>query len=104
MWESKVDIFQVQELRCRTTLYLGVGAIDKMRDIVVDIKNRGIDKVVVVSSRSAYIKCGAWKTIEPALVDNGSSTCFLTKSHPILMIRRWMRPLPLLVNLAPRLL
>ena len=52
MWESKVDIYQVQELRCRTTLYLGVGAITKMQDVAADLKARGIDTVLVVTSRS----------------------------------------------------
>ncbi len=82
MWESKVDIYQVQELRCRTTLYLGVGAITKMQDVAADLKARGIDKVLVVTSRSAYKKCGAWDVIELALDDNDIAYLLYNKVTP----------------------
>lgn len=33
MWERKVNIYNVFELRCKTTCYFGVGAIEKIKDI-----------------------------------------------------------------------
>ncbi|GAP15941.1 alcohol dehydrogenase, class IV [Longilinea arvoryzae] len=66
MWENEIDIHEVREIRCKTTLYLGVGAIHKFEDICADLKKRGIDRVIVVASKSAYIKCGAWDVMKPA--------------------------------------
>ncbi len=70
MWENEIDIRAIREIRCKTTLYLGVGAIQKFDDICADLKKRGIDKVIVVASKSAYIKCGAWAAMQPAFEKN----------------------------------
>ena len=64
------DINQVVELRTRTLDYFGVGAIQKFNDIAVNLKKDGIDKVIIVSSKSAYITTGAWDVIKPALEAN----------------------------------
>jgi alcohol dehydrogenase len=66
MWESTININEVREIRCKTTLYLGVGAIQKFDAICEDLKSRGINKVIVVASKSAYKKCGAWEVMVPA--------------------------------------
>jgi len=41
MFEKKVNIYNVFELRCKTTCYFGVGAIGKMRDILSIFQNMG---------------------------------------------------------------
>ncbi len=71
MWEKNIDINQVVEIRTRTTVYFGVGAINKIQDIVKDLKSKGIDKVIVMSGRNAYKATGAWDVVEKALKDNG---------------------------------
>jgi alcohol dehydrogenase class IV len=71
MWEDKININEVREIRCKTTLYLGVGAISKFDAICADLKKRGIDRVAVVCSKTAYIKCGAWDVMQPAFEKNG---------------------------------
>lgn len=65
MWESEINIHEVREIRCKTTLFLGVGAMSKMDDICADLKKRSINKVIVVASHSAYKKCGAWDVMAP---------------------------------------
>lgn len=70
MWEKNIDINQVAEIRTRTTVYFGVGAINKIQDIVKDLKSKGIDKVIVMSGRNAYKATGAWDIVEKALKDN----------------------------------
>lgn len=60
MWEKEIDIHQVREIRSRTTVFLGVGAIKKIDDICADLKARGLDKLVVVTGKGAYKKTGAW--------------------------------------------
>lgn len=71
MWEKDINIHEVKEIRTRTNVYFGVGAIQKIHDIAKDIKSKGIDKVIVMSGRSAYKATGAWDVVEKALKDNG---------------------------------
>lgn len=66
-----INIHEVKEIRTRTTVYFGVGAIQKIKDIAKDIKSKGIDKVIVMSGRNAYKSTGAWAVVEKALQDNG---------------------------------
>ncbi|ABS42192.1 iron-containing alcohol dehydrogenase [Clostridium botulinum] len=67
MWESKMAINEIREIRCKTTVYLGVGAIEKIYDIASNLKNMNIDKVLIVTGRGAYKKTGAWEYVEKAL-------------------------------------
>jgi len=70
MWEKDIDINQVQEIRTRTLVYFGCGAIEKIEDISNDLKSKGINKVVVMSGRNAYKSTGAWDYVEKALKNN----------------------------------
>ena len=71
MWEKDLNINEVREIRTRTCVYFGCGAINKMEDIAKDLKSKGIDKTIVMSGRSAYKSTGAWDVVEKALKDNG---------------------------------
>lgn len=71
MWEKDININEVKEIRTRTNVYFGVGAIQKIHDIAKDIKSKGIDKVIVMSGRNAYKATGAWDVVESALKNNG---------------------------------
>lgn len=71
MWEKDINIHEIKEIRTRTTVYFGVGAIQKIADIAKDIKSKGINKVIVMSGRNAYKATGAWAVVEKALQDNG---------------------------------
>jgi len=71
MWTKDIDINEVREIRTRTNVYFGVGAINKINDIAKDIKAKGIDKVIVMSGRNAYKATGAWDVVEKALKENG---------------------------------
>ena len=71
MWEKDVNINQVSEIRTRTTVFFGIGAIEKIDFIAKDLKSKGIDKLIVMSGRNAYKSTGAWDVVEKALKDNG---------------------------------
>lgn len=71
MWEKDININEVREIRTRTSVFFGVGAIKKIDDIARDLKSKGIDKVIVMSGRNAYKATGAWDYVEKALKDNG---------------------------------
>lgn len=70
MWEKDINIHEVREIRTRTNVYFGVGAIQKIYDIAKDIKSKGIDKVIVMSGKNAYKATGAWDVVEKALKEN----------------------------------
>lgn len=67
MFEKDLNIHDIKEIRTRTTVYFGVGAIQKIADIAKDLKGRGINKVIVMSGRNAYKSTGAWDYVEKAL-------------------------------------
>lgn len=71
MWEKDVNINQIQEIRVKTNVFFGVGAIKKIEDIAAELKKKGVDKVIVVSGKGAYKVTGAWDYVEKALVNNG---------------------------------
>ncbi len=71
MWQKDININEVKELRLKTNVYFGIGAIEKVEDIAVDMKSRNINKVIVVSGRNAYKVTGAWDYVEKALTSNG---------------------------------
>lgn len=66
MWEKDIDINQVLEIRGKSTVYLGVGAIKKIDDICAALKQRGISKVAVITGKGAYKKTGAWDYVVKA--------------------------------------
>lgn len=71
MWEKDQNIEEIREIRTRTNVYFGCGAINKMSDIAKDLSSKGIDKVIVMSGRNAYKSTGAWAVVEKALKTNG---------------------------------
>lgn len=70
MWEKDVNIEEIKEIRTRTLVYFGVGAIKKIANIASDLKQKGINKLIVMSGRNAYKATGAWDYVQKALVDN----------------------------------
>lgn len=71
MWETKFDLNKVFELRYKNTTYFGVGAINKINDILGELKKRDITRVILVTGKSSYRKCGAWDVVQPALEEAG---------------------------------
>ena len=69
-WEKDIDFNEIKEIRTRSTVYFGCGAIQKINDIAKLYSQRGIDKVVVMSGRNAYKSTGAWDVVEKALKNN----------------------------------
>jgi len=69
-WEKDININEVKEIRTRSCVYFGCGAIQKINEIAKIYSDRGIDKVIVMSGRNAYKSTGAWDVVEKALKDN----------------------------------
>ena len=69
-WENDLNVNDVMEIRTRTCVYFGCGAIQKINDIAKIYSEKGIDKVIVMSGRNAYKSTGAWAVVEKALQEN----------------------------------
>ena len=82
MWETKMDINEVREIRAKTLTYLGVGAITKIVDIAADLKKNGVDKLVVMTGKGAYKRTGAWDHVEAALKENEIAYILFNKVTP----------------------
>jgi len=82
MYERKIDVNAVFELRAAVKDYFGVGAIHKIDDIAVEMINKGIDKVIVISGRSSYKACGAWDIVEKALTKHNIGFINFAKVTP----------------------
>ncbi len=70
MWEKDINIHEVREIRTRSCVYFGCGAINKIEDIAADFRGKGLDKVIVMSGKNAYKATGAWDVVEAALKKN----------------------------------
>jgi len=71
MWQKDLDINEVREIRVKTNVFFGVGAIGKISDIAQNLKAKNITKVIVISGKNAYKITGAWDYVEKALKDTG---------------------------------
>jgi alcohol dehydrogenase class IV len=82
-WEEKMDIRKIFKLQpARPITYFGVGAIEKIDEILKELKGRGIDKLLIVTSSAAYKNSGAWDPIEHALRENGVEYSLYDKARP----------------------
>lgn len=82
MWEKQVDIHNVVEIRAKTTIYFGVGAIHKIADIAANLAKQGIKKTIIITGKSSHVKTGAWKVTEKALVEQGVAFSTFNKVTP----------------------
>lgn len=82
MWEKDININEIKEIRTRTNVYFGVGAITKIADIAADLKSKGIEKAVVMSGKNAYKSTGAWDYVKKALEENNISYINYDKVTP----------------------
>jgi alcohol dehydrogenase class IV len=71
MWETKINVSQVVEIRTRTLCYFGVGALQKVNDIADWMKKQEIDKVLVTTDKIVYKVTGVWNVLEPVLKKRG---------------------------------
>jgi len=60
MWEKDININEIKEIRTRSTVYFGIGAINKTGDALKVLKTKNINKVIVISGKNAYKSTGAW--------------------------------------------
>ena len=82
MWDTTVDINSVKEIRLRSTVYLGVGAIEKINTIAEELSNKGITKILAVTGGRSYKLTGAWDHVTAACEANGIDITLYDKVTP----------------------
>ena len=71
MWDKQIAIDQVRAISLRGKIYFGVGAITYIEEIISELQKEGVEKLLVVTGKNAYISCGAWEVIESVLLSKG---------------------------------
>lgn len=82
MWENEFDINQVLEIRVKTTVFMGVGAIAKIDFIAGRLKEMGIKSVLCVTGGGSYKRTGAWDHVRKACNDHGIALTLYDKVTP----------------------
>lgn len=82
MWEERIYINEVTEIRAKTSVFLGVGAINKINDIASILASKDYRRVVVVTGKSSHIKTGAWDVVKKALDSNNIEYVIYSKITP----------------------
>ena len=67
MWEKANNIQTIQEIRSRTIIYFGLGAISKIEAIFASKHLKGVQRITVVADKTAYKVSGAWEYVEKFL-------------------------------------
>lgn len=82
MWNEVDDFMSVREIRVKTTAYLGVGAIDKIDDILGQLKSEGVTAALCVCGGHSYKITGAWDKVEAAAQKHGVTLALYNRVTP----------------------
>jgi len=82
MWELSINPSKVFELRCKNTVYFGVGAIYKIGDVLDYLKDHNITKILLITGRGSYKVSGAWDVVKSALDERGFEYKLYNKVGP----------------------
>ena len=82
MNRDNIDIHEVKELRLKTLVYFGCGAIKKISDIAQQLKKRNLNKILVVTGHGAYKAAGAWDYVLKAFAENDLKYVLYDKVTP----------------------
>ncbi|RMG67953.1 MAG: iron-containing alcohol dehydrogenase, partial [Nitrospirae bacterium] len=65
------DIRRIVEIRGGSIDYFGVGAIEKIGQILRQYREQGIGRAAVITGKGSYRVSGAWQKVEDALKSLG---------------------------------
>lgn len=82
MWDSYFDMNAVSEIRLKTTVFMGPGAIAKIDFIAGELKKRGINQVLCMTGGRSYKLTGAWDHVEAACKKHGIGITLYNKVTP----------------------
>lgn len=82
MWDNSIDINVIREIRTKTTVWLGVGAIQKIEDVAQELQRRGIKQVLCVTGKNSYKSTGAWDYVQKACAAHAITITLYDKVTP----------------------
>ena len=82
MWDEYFDTSAVSEIRLKTTVYFGPGAIAKIDSIIASLKARGISQVLCMTGGRSYKLTGAYDYVEKACAKHGVGITLYNKVTP----------------------
>ena len=82
MWDNYFDTNTVSEIRLKTTVYMGPGAIKKIDGIVGELKDRGVSQILCMTGGRSYKLTGAWDHVEAACKKHGVGITLYNKVTP----------------------
>lgn len=82
MWEDSFNINEVKEIRVKTDVFLGVGAINKLDFIMEQLAHRGIKNILCVTGGRSYKATGAWDHLQKACAKHGIKITLYDKVTP----------------------
>ena len=81
-WEKGINVKNVSTVICGSRVFLGVGAIEKMGFIAEQLKKKGINSIIAVTGKAAYVSTGAWGHVTKALDAQGIKYVLYNKVQP----------------------
>ncbi|MDR0293795.1 MAG: iron-containing alcohol dehydrogenase [Oscillospiraceae bacterium] len=81
-WEKAVNVNNVSTIICGSHIFLGAGAIEKMNFVAGQLKDKGVDSVIVMTGKAAYATTGAWDHVTKALGAQGIRYTLYNKVQP----------------------
>lgn len=82
MWDSYFDMNSISEIRLKTTVYFGPGAIAKIDGIIESLKSRGINQVLCITGGRSYKLTGAYDHVEAACKKHNVGISLYNKITP----------------------
>ena len=82
MWTKGVDIFSVKEIRTRTDILFGIGALSSMAGILAALAGRNIKNVLVLTGKTGAKSSRAWQQIRMYLEEKEFTWALYDKITP----------------------
>ncbi len=82
MWEDSVNINFVTEIKAKTSVFLGVNAIQKLDPMLEQWKKRGITSVLAITGGKSYKVSGAWEHVQNICAKHGLTLTLFDKVSP----------------------
>ncbi|MBR2363574.1 MAG: iron-containing alcohol dehydrogenase [Lentisphaeria bacterium] len=70
MWTKAVDIYSVREIKTRTEICFGVGAIGRLDGLLKNLKEHGVNTLLLLTGKNSFRRSGADKEVIRTLKEN----------------------------------
>lgn len=81
-WLSKINLNKIHLIRCKTNLFFGCGAINKIDDICKILKRKNLTRMLIATGKNSYKTSGAWDVVEKALKNNSIDYVVFNEFQP----------------------